>query len=105
MISKIVIPSALSGIIASFILALSRAVGETMAVTIAAGSSPRLTFNPGDEVMTMTAQIVNISKGDISRGDIRYQSIFAIGLTLFVVTFTLNIIAQRLVRKMARGNG
>ena len=104
-ISKIVIPSALSGIVASFILALSRAVGETMAVTIAAGSSPRLTFNPGDEVMTMTAQIVNISKGDISRGDIRYQSIFAIGLTLFVVTFTLNIIAQRLVRKMARGNG
>ncbi|MBX3113477.1 MAG: phosphate ABC transporter permease subunit PstC [Fimbriimonadaceae bacterium] len=101
-IAKIVIPSALSGIIASFILALSRAVGETMAVTIAAGATPQLTFNPGNEVMTMTAQIVNVSKGDVSRGDMRYQSIFAIGLTLFLITFALNILAQRFVRKMGR---
>ncbi|MDI9635656.1 phosphate ABC transporter permease subunit PstC [Kamptonema cortianum] len=101
-VTKIVIPSALSGIIASFILALSRAVGETMAVTIAAGATPQLTINPGDEVMTMTAQIVNVSKGDISRGDIVYQSIFAIGLTLFVLTLILNIFAMRLIRRRAR---
>ena len=102
-ITKVAIPSAFSGIIASFILALSRAVGETMAVTIAAGARPQLTFNPGDEVMTMTAQIVNVSKGDISRGELRYQSIFAIGLLLFLITFALNIVAQRYVRKMAGG--
>lgn len=100
-ISKVVLPAAFSGIVASFILALSRAVGETMAVTIAAGATPQLTFNPGNEVMTMTAQIVNVSKGDISRGDIRYQSIFAIGLVLFLITFALNLIAQHYVRKMA----
>lgn len=101
-ISRIVIPSAFSGVIAAFILALSRAVGETMAVTIAAGATPRMPTGIGNEVMTMTAMIVNISKGDISRGDIRYQSIFSIGLTLFVVTFLMNIIAQRLVKKMGR---
>lgn len=99
-IAKIVVPSALSGIMASCILALSRAVGETMAVTIAAGATPQLTFNPGDEVMTMTAQIVNVSRGDVSRGDLKYQSIFAIGLVLFVLTFVLNIIALRLVKRV-----
>lgn len=102
-IRKVVLPSAVSGIVASFILALSRAIGETMAVTIAAGAKPHLTFNPGDEVMTMTAQIVNISKGDVSRGDIQYQSIFAIGLLLFIITFTLNILAYQFVRRKSRG--
>jgi phosphate transport system permease protein len=104
-IAKIVIPSAFSGIIASFILALSRAIGETMAVTIAAGATPNLTANPGEEVMTMTAQIVNISKGDVSRGEIQYQSIFAIGLVLFLMTFAMNMLAQHFVRKKARGVG
>lgn len=101
-IIKIVLPSALSGIVASFILALSRAVGETMAVTIAAGATPRFTFDPTKDIMTMTAQIVNFSKGDIDRGDIRYLSIFAIGLLLFLITFTMNLIAQRFVRKVGR---
>lgn len=103
-IGKIIVPSALSGIVASFILALSRAIGETMAVTIAAGATPQMTLNPGDEVLTMTAEIVNVSKGDLSRGEIQYQSIFAIGLLLFVFTLAMNIFAQRLVRKMGRGD-
>ncbi len=98
---KVVLPAAISGIVASFILALSRAVGETMAVTIAAGATPQLTFNPGNEIMTMTAQIVNVSKGDVSRGEIRYQSIFAIGLILFLITFAMNMLAQRYVKKMS----
>lgn len=101
-IVKVVLPSAVSGIVASFILALSRAVGETMAVTIAAGAKPQLTFNPGDEIMTMTAQIVNVSKGDVSRGDLQYQSIFAIGLLLFVITFALNILAYQFVKRRSR---
>lgn len=101
-ITKIAVPAAFSGIIASFILALSRAVGETMAVTIAAGATPKLTMNPADEIMTMTAQIVNFSKGDISRGDIQYQSIFAIGLLLFLLTFVMNLWAMRVVRKVGR---
>ena len=99
---KIVVPSALSGIVASFILALSRAVGETMAVTIAAGATPRFTFDPTKDIMTMTAQIVNFSRGDIERGDVRYLSIFAIGLLLFIITFVMNLLAQRFVRKVGR---
>ncbi|MFX8825052.1 phosphate ABC transporter permease subunit PstC, partial [Acinetobacter baumannii] len=76
---KIVIPSALSGIVASFILALSRAVGEVMAVTIAAGARPTLTLNPGEEVQTMTSYIVNVSRGDAPRGTMAYNTIFAVG--------------------------
>lgn len=101
-IAKIVVPAAISGIVASFILALSRAIGETMAVTIAAGASPVMPKGIGSEVMTMTAQIVNYSKGDISRGDPKYQSIFAIGLLLFVVTLLMNLMAQAFVRRMGR---
>ena len=101
-ISKIAVPAAFSGIVASFILALSRAIGETMAVTIAAGASPIFTLDPTNETMTMTAEIVNVSKGDVSRGDIQYQAIFAIGLLLFLVTFAMNLYAQRVVRKMGR---
>jgi phosphate transport system permease protein len=98
----IVVPAALSGIIAAFILALSRAIGETMAVTIAAGATPRLTLNPGDEIQTMTAYIVNTSKGDLSRGSIEYQSVFAVGITLFVLTLGMNILANIFVRKYRR---
>lgn len=99
---RIVLPAATSGVVAAFILALSRAVGETMAVTLAAGASPRMTLNPGESIMTMTAQIVNFSKGDLSRGQIEYQTIFAIGITLFAVTLGMNLLAQRIVRKFSR---
>ena len=100
--TKIVIPCALSGIVAAFILALSRAVGEVMAVTIAAGARPNLTLNPGDEVMTMTSYIVNVSRGDAARGTMQYNTIFAVGLTLFLVTLGMNLGARLLVRRYRR---
>jgi phosphate transport system permease protein len=98
-ISKVVVPSALSGIIAAFILAFSRAVGETMAVTIAAGSTPQMTLNPLRSVQTMTAFIVQVSFGDAPSGSINGQSIFAVGATLFVMTFLMNIISDLVLRK------
>jgi phosphate transport system permease protein len=96
---KIVVPGALSGIMAAFILALSRAVGETMAVTLAAGATPKLTLDPRESIQTMTAYIVQISKGDTPAGTTAYYTLFAVGLTLFVITFLMNIAAQRLVRR------
>jgi phosphate transport system permease protein len=98
-IQKIVIPASLSGVMASFILALSRALGETMAVTLAAGSNPILTADPTKSVQTMTAYIVSTAKGDAPAGTIKYQSLFAVGVTLFVFTLIMNMIAQRLVKK------
>jgi phosphate transport system permease protein len=97
--TKIVVPGALSGIMASFILALSRALGETMAVTLAAGSNPVLTFNPAKAIETMTAYIVSTSKGDAGVGTVRYNSIFAVGITLFLFTMVMNLVAMRLVKK------
>jgi phosphate transport system permease protein len=102
-IRLVVVPSALSGIMASFILAISRAVGEVMAVAMAAGLNPKLTFNPLEGSMTMTAMIVNTSKGDIARGTMTYQSIFAVALALFLITLSLNLIANYLVQKYRRG--
>ncbi len=97
--TKIVVPAALSGVMAAFILALSRALGETMAVTLAAGSNPQLTLNPLEGIQTMTAYIVNTAKGDAQFGDTRYNSIFAVGITLFAFTMIMNLFAQRLVKK------
>jgi phosphate transport system permease protein len=97
--TRIVVPAALSGIMASFILALSRALGETMAVTLAAGANPQLTLNPAKSIETMTAYIVNTSKGDISTTGLVFPSLFAVGATLFVVTMIMNLIAQRLVKR------
>lgn len=90
---KVLVPAASSGIIVSVILAISRAIGETMIVAIAAGQQPRLTLNPLVPIETITTYIVQVSMGDVARGSIEYQTIFAAGLTLFVLTFLLNNIS------------
>lgn len=97
---KVVVPAALSGIVASFLLAISRAVGETMAVTLAAGATPKMTLNPLDSVQTMTAYIVQVSKGDTPAGSIEYRTIFAVGLALFFSTMLLNLLAQGILSRM-----
>lgn len=96
---KIVTPAALSGIVAAFILALSRAVGETMAVTLAAGATPNMTFNPAESIQTMTAYIVNVTSGDVRAGSPEYNSVFAVGITLFAITMLMNYAAAKLVRR------
>ena len=98
-VAKVVIPAALSGIIAAFILAISRAVGETMAVTIAAGATPRVTLNPLESIQTMTAFIVQVSFGDAPAGSLNGQSIFAVGATLFSMTFIMNVVSDIVMRK------
>jgi phosphate transport system permease protein len=95
----IVVPAALSGIIAAAIIAMSRAVGETMVVALAAGASPNFTWNPLQPAETMTGHIARISGGDLSYGSIDYRSIFAIGLVLFFVTLILNIASRQIVRR------
>ena len=90
---KVVVPAAFSGITAAFILAASRAIGETMSVAIAAGQQPRLTANPFVPVETMTAYIVQVSLGDTPQGTLEYRTIFAVGMLLFVMTFGLNLIS------------
>ncbi|MCR8843648.1 phosphate ABC transporter permease subunit PstC [Paenibacillus sp. SC116] len=97
--TKIVVPAALSGIVASFVLAFSRAIGETMIVTVAAGSTPNLTANPLESIQTMTAYIVQVSMGDIPHGSVEYGTIFAVGMTLFVITLLLNMLAQYVSRR------
>ena len=93
MIARTLVPAAFSGITASFILGLSRAVGETMIVAIAAGQQPRLTGNPFVPIETMTAYIVQVSLGDTPQGTIEYRTIFAVGMLLFLMTFGLNLIS------------
>jgi phosphate transport system permease protein len=90
---RVVVPAAFSGITAAFILAVSRAIGETMLVAIAAGQQPRLTFDPTVPVETMTAYIVQISLGDTPQGTLEYRTIFAVGMLLFVGTFGLNLVS------------
>lgn len=94
---KVIIPYSLSGIIASFILAISRAIGETMIVTLAAGATPKLTLNPFESIQTMTAYIVQVSLGDTPAGSIEYQTLFAVALLLFLITLVLNIIGKVIV--------
>jgi len=96
---KVVFPAAFSGIAAAIILGASRAIGETMIVAIAAGAGPNFTFNPFEAAETMTGHIVRISGGDLSYDSLDYNSIFAIGLMLFIMTLGLNIISQRIVRR------
>ena len=96
---RVVFPAALSGIVASLVLAISRAVGETMVVVIAAGLQPQWGVNVGNAMETMTAFIAATAKGDIATGSIAYKTIFAVGTTLFVITFVMNLISIRIVRR------
>jgi phosphate transport system permease protein len=96
---KVVVPAASSGIIVSIILAVSRAIGETMIVAVAAGQQPRLTLDPTVPVETITAYIVQVSLGDVQHGSIEYRTIFAAGITLFVFTFLLNTLSYRIRKK------
>ncbi|MDZ7824019.1 MAG: phosphate ABC transporter permease subunit PstC [Ahrensia sp.] len=97
--TRIVIPGAFSGITAAFILGMSRAVGETMVLAVAAGQNPNLTFDPREGAATITAYIVQMSLGDVAHGSIAYESIFAVGLLLFVITLLFNIGGFYLRRK------
>ena len=97
--TRVVVPAALSGIVSSFVLAFSRAIGETMIVTVAAGASPNLTLNPLESVQTMTAYIVQVATGDIAHGGIVYRSVFAVGTTLFLITLASNLLAQYITSK------
>jgi phosphate transport system permease protein len=97
--TRTVVPAALSGIVASFLLAISRAIGETMIVTIAAGGQANLTLNPLRGVQTMTAYIAQTSTGEMPHGSLEYQTIFAVGLTLFAITLLMNIISNLVLRR------
>ena len=96
---RVVVPAALSGIVAAFILAMSRAVGETMLVTIAAGATPKLTLNPLESIQTMTAYIVQLSLGETPHGSLEYNTIFAVGLLLFLMTLAMNLLGHWVVRR------
>lgn len=96
---QVVLPAALSGIAAAIIIGVSRAIGETMIVAVAAGAGPNLTFNPFQGAETITGHIVRISGGDLSYDSVDYNSIFALGLLLFIITLGLNIVSQRVVRR------
>jgi phosphate transport system permease protein len=97
--TRVVVPAALSGVLASFLLAISRAVGETMAVAIAAGQTPALTLNPLRSVETMTAYIVNVSFGDKPHQSLDFKALFAVAMTLFAVTLVMNILSHLVMRR------
>jgi phosphate transport system permease protein len=98
-IRRVLLPAALSGIAAAIILAMSRAIGETMAVVLAAGTNPQLTIDPTESVQTMTAFIVQISLGDTPADSLQFKALFAVGATLFAMTFALNMISSWIVAK------
>lgn len=98
-VGSVVLPASLSGVVSAGILGMGRAIGETMIVAIAAGNLPTLTVDPRDQIQTMTGYIVQAVTGEASRGSLTYQSIFAVGLVLFAMTFALSLIANRLIRR------
>ncbi|MEX2461934.1 MAG: phosphate ABC transporter permease subunit PstC [Paenibacillaceae bacterium] len=97
--TKVVVPAALSGIVASFVLAISRAFGETMIVTLASGMLPNMSFNVLESMQTLTAYIVSVSTGDIQFGTTEYLTIYAVGITLFIITLTMNLIASYISKR------
>jgi phosphate transport system permease protein len=97
--TRIVVPAAISGIIAAFVLGISRAVGETMIALVAAGQQPNLSFDPREAVETMAAFIAATGAGDVPTGSVEYKTIFAVGATLFLMTLVLNVISIRLVER------
>jgi phosphate transport system permease protein len=97
--TRVVVPAGLSGVMASFLLAISRAIGETMAVAIAAGQTPNLSWSPLESIQTMTAYIVQVSLGDTPSGGIAYQTLFAVALVLFAITLIINIISQLILSR------
>jgi phosphate transport system permease protein len=104
-IFRVVLPAARSGILAALVLAVSRAIGETMIVTIAAGQQPNFTMDPRVPIETMTAYIISISKGDTPTGTLEYRTIFAVGTALFLITLAMNILSHRLARAVRSGVG
>jgi phosphate transport system permease protein len=96
---RVVVPAAISGILASIILGISRAIGETMLVTIAAGATPKLTFNPADSIQTMTAYIAQLSLGETPYGTIEFNTIFAVGLLLFLMVLGMNVVSNWLTKR------
>lgn len=101
LVTKVVVPAALSGIVASFILAISRAIGETMIVTLASGGRPNFSFDPREEMATMTAFIVQAGTGDQPFGSIGARSLYAVAAVLFVITLFLNLLSQQAVRRFS----
>lgn len=101
LITKVIVPAALSGIVASFILAISRAIGETMIVTLAAGQRPNFTFDPRETIATLTSFIVQAGTGDQAAGSIGARALYAVAAVLFVITLLLNIVSQQVVRRFS----
>jgi len=97
--TRIVVPAGLSGVMASFLLAISRAIGETMAVTLAAGQTPNMSLSMFESIQTMTAYIVQVSLGDTPTGGIAYQTLFAVATLLFVITLVINIVSQIILNR------
>lgn len=101
--TKVVLPAAFSGVMASILLAISRAVGETMIVALAAGATPKLTFSPFESIQTMTGFIAQVSMGDVPAGSLGFKALYAVGMTLFVVTLIMNLAARWLTHRYQEG--
>jgi phosphate transport system permease protein len=97
--THVIVPAAFSGIASSFVLAISRAIGETMIVAIAAGQTPSMSLNPLGSIQTMTGFMVNMALGDIQQGSIEFKTVFVVGMVLFIITLIMNLIAKKIITK------